>query len=175
MNYFQNAAKLTITLNILLPLISGGIFFTQNSPGLSICLGEGYKNFFSAHLEMCNYNNPIGNYACNLVFILQVILTSNLIDIYCTYFISKTINSQTEAVKSNIGRNAYISRKKYVHHTYFHFFFHSDLKFWIISILGIFRFCIFCYSKNFRCKLPCFHFLLKRKKNVSLLEEMRTF
>ena len=119
MNYFQNAAKFTITLNILLPLISGGIFFTQNSPGLSICLGEGYKNFFSNQLKMCNYNNPIGNNACKLFFVLQVILMSNLIDIYCTYFISKAINSQTEVAKSIIGENAYISRKKYVDHTYF--------------------------------------------------------
>ena len=115
-NYFQNAAKFTVTLNILLPLISVGISLTQNSPGLSICLGEGYQNFFSAQLRMCNYNNPIGNYACKLFFVLQMVLMSNLIDIYCTYFISKTINSKTEAAKSMIGENAYISRKKYVDH-----------------------------------------------------------
>ena len=126
--YFQNAAKLTITLNIMLPLISGGIFFTQNSPGLSICLGEGYQNFFPAQLRMCNYNNPIGNNACKLFFFLQVILTSNLIDIYCTYFISKTINSQTEAAKSMIGENAYISRKRYVGHTFFYFLFRTLIK-----------------------------------------------
>ena len=144
MNYFQNAAKLTITLNILLPLISGGILFTQNSPSLSICLGEGYKNFFSTHLKMCNYNDPIGNSACKLFFILQVILASNLIDIYCIYFISKTIDSQTEAAKSIIGKNAYISRKKYVDHTYFHFLFCTDQNSWMISILGKFRFCILC-------------------------------
>ena len=118
MNYFQNAAKLTITLNILLPLISVGISLTQNSPGLSICLGEGYQNFFSAQLRMCNYSNPIGNYACKLFFVLQIIMMSNLIDIYCTYFISKTIDSKTEAAKSMIGENAYISRKKYVDHTH---------------------------------------------------------
>ena len=117
-NYFQKAAKLSITLNILLPLISAGIASTQNSPGLSICLGEGYKNFFSARLKMCNYNNPIGNNACKLFFVLQLILMSNLIDIYCTYFISKSINSQTEVARSIIGENAYISRKKYVDHTY---------------------------------------------------------
>ena len=118
MNYFQNAAKLTITLNILLPLISVGISLTQNSPGLSICLGEGYQNFFSAQLRMCNYNNPIGNYACKLFFVLQIIMMSNLIDIYCTYFISKTIDSKTEAAKSMIGENAYISQKKYADHTH---------------------------------------------------------
>ena len=144
LNYFQNAAKLTIALNILLPLMSSGIFFTQNSPGLSICLGEGYKNFFPAQLEICNYNDPIGNYACKLFFILQVILTSNLIDIYCIYFISKTINSKTEAAKTIIGKNNYISRKKYVYHTYFHFLFHTDQKSWMVSILGKFRFCILC-------------------------------
>ena len=146
MNYFQNAAKLTIGLNVLLPLISSGIFFTQNSPGLSICLGEGYKNFFPAQLEICNYNNPIGNYACKLFFILQVVLSSNVIDIYCTYFISKTINSKTEAAKSIIGKNAYTSRKRYVRedHTYFHFLFHTDQKSWMVSILGKFRFCILC-------------------------------
>ena len=122
-NYFQNAAKLTIALKILLPLISSGILFTRHSPGLSICLGEGYKNFFLAQLKICNYNNPIGNYACKVFFILQVILTSNVIDIYCTFFISKTINSKTEAAKSMIGKNAYISRKRYVDQTYFHFLF----------------------------------------------------
>ena len=118
-NYFQKAAKLTITLNILLPLISVGIASTQHSPGLSICLGEDYKNFFSSQLKMCNYNNPIGNNACKLFFVLQLILMSNLIDIYCVYFISKKINSQTEVAKSIIGENAYISRKKYVDHTFF--------------------------------------------------------
>ena len=123
MNYFQNAAKLTFTLNILLPLISVGIASTQNSPALLICLGEGYKNyFFSAEIKMCNYNNPIWNNACKLFFVLQAILISNLIDIYCTYFISKMISSQTEAAKSLIGENTYISRKKYVDHSYLIFY-----------------------------------------------------
>ena len=118
-NYLQNVAKLTITLNILLPIISVGISSTQKSPGLSICLGEGYQNFFSTELKMCSYDNPIGNNACKLFFVIQVILMSNLIDIYCTYFISKTINRQNEAMKSIVGEKAYISRKKYVDHTYF--------------------------------------------------------
>ena len=112
LNYFQNAAKLTFTLNILLPLISVGIASIQNSPGLLICLGEGYKNFFSEERKMCNYNNPFWNNACKLFFVLQAILISNLIDIYCTYFISKMINTQTEAAKSLIGENSYISRKR---------------------------------------------------------------
>ena len=142
--YFQNAAKLTITLNILLPLISVGIASTQHSPGLSICLGEDYKNFFSSQLKMCNYNNPIGNNTCKLFFVLQAMLMSNLIDIYCAYFISKTINSQTEAAKSMIGENAYISRKKYVGHTFFYFLFRTGQKSLMISILGKFRCCIFC-------------------------------
>ena len=93
----------------------------QKSPGLSICLGEGYQNFFSTELNMCSYDNPIGNNACKLFFVIQVILMSNLIDIYCTYLISKAINSQTEAMKSMIGEKAYISRKKYVDHTYLFF------------------------------------------------------
>ena len=115
--------KLTFTLNILLPLISVGIASTQNSPALLICLGEGYKNyFFSAEIKMCNYNNPIWNNACKLFFVLQAILISNLIDIYCTYFISKMISSQTEAAKSLIGENTYISRKKYVDHSYLIFY-----------------------------------------------------
>ena len=98
-----------------------GISSRQTSPGLSICLGEGYQNFFSTELKMCNYDNPIGNNACKLFFFIQAILMSNLIDIYCTYFISKTINSQTEAMKSIIGEKAYISRKRYVDHTYLFF------------------------------------------------------
>ena len=121
LNYFQNAGKLTIALNFLLPLISLTIASTQFSPGLAICLGEGYRNFFSTELDVCNYNNSIGKYACKLFFLIQAILMSNLIDIYCTYFISKTINSQTEAMKSIIGEKAYISRKRYVDHTYLFF------------------------------------------------------
>ena len=128
MNYFQNVAKLTSTLNILLPVISvaiGSVGTTseQNPPGLRICLGEGYQNFFFGQSKIlwCNYDNPIGKFACRLFIVLQVILMSNLIDIYCTYFISKTINSQTEAMKSIIGEKAYISRKRYVDHTYLFF------------------------------------------------------
>ena len=128
LNYFQNVAKLTSTLNILLPVISVGIgsvgtTSAQNPPGLSICLGEGYLNFFSGQSKIlwCNYDNPIGKFACRLFIVLQVILMSNLIDIYCTYFILKTINSQTEAAKNMIGKNAYISRKKYVDHTHIYF------------------------------------------------------
>ena len=117
LNYFQNAAKLTFTLNILLPLISVGIASIQNSSGLHICLGKGYINFFSEEVKMCNYNNPIWNNACKLFFVLQAILISNLIDIYCAFSISKMINTQTEAAKSLIGENTYISRKKYVDHT----------------------------------------------------------
>ena len=113
-NYFQNAGKLTITLNFLLPLISVTIASTQYSPGLSICLGEGHRNFFFTALDICNYNNFIGKYACKLLFLIQAILMSNVIDIHLIYFISKTINRQNEAAKSIIGVNAYISRKKYV-------------------------------------------------------------
>ena len=98
-----------------------GIASRQKSPGLSICLGEGYQTFFSTELKMCSYDNPVGNNACNLFFVIQAILMSNLIDIYCTYFILKTINSQTEASKSIIGEKAYISRKRYVDHTYLFF------------------------------------------------------
>ena len=128
LNYFQNVAKLTGTLNILLPVISVGIgsvgtTSAQNPPGLSICLGEGYQNFFSGQSKIlwCNYDNPIGKFACRLFIVLQVILMSNLIDIYCTCFILKTINSQTEASKNMIGKNAYISRKKYAYHTHIYF------------------------------------------------------
>ena len=125
LNHFQNVAKLTSTLNFLLPVISVGIgsvgtTSAQNPPGLSICLGEGYQNFLSGQSKMlwCNYDNPIGKNACRLFIVLQVILMSNLIDIYCTYFILKTINSQTEEAKSMIGENAYIHRKRYVYNTY---------------------------------------------------------
>ena len=115
LNYFQNAGKLTIALNFLLPLISLTIASTQFSPfGLAICLGEGYRNFFSTELDVCNYNNSIGKYACKLFFLIQAILMSNFIDIYLIYFIAKAINRQNEAAKSIIGVNAYISRKKYV-------------------------------------------------------------
>ena len=138
-NYLQNVAKLTITLNILLPIISVGISSAQKSPGLSICLGEGYQNFFSTELKMCSYDNPIGNNACKLFFVIQVILMSNLIDIYCTYFISKTINRQTEAMKNIVGEKAYISRKKYVDHTYLFFCF---IQTYMIAVLGKFRFYI---------------------------------
>ena len=148
MNYFQNVAKLTSTLNILLPVISVGIGSVgttseQNPPGLRICLGEGYQNFFSGQSKIlwCNYDNPIGKFACRLFIVLQVILMSNLIDIYCTYFISKTINSQTEAAKNMIGKNAYISRKKYVDHTYIFIFLLFALYRPMIAELGKFRSC----------------------------------
>ena len=119
LNYFQNAGKLTIALNFLLPLISVIIASTQFSPGLSICLGEGYRNFISTELDMCNYNSSIGKYACKLFYLTQAILMSNFIDIYLTYFIWKAINRQNEAAKLIIGVNAYISRKKYVNTKYY--------------------------------------------------------
>ena len=135
LNYFQTAGKLTIALNFLLPLISVTIAkmklllddqfssfdytSTQYSPGLSICLGEGYRTFFSTELpDMCNHNNSIGKYACKLWFLIQAILMSNLIDIYLIYFIIQAINRQNEASKSIIGVNAYISRKKCVYLDY---------------------------------------------------------
>ena len=123
LNYFQNAGKLTIALNFLLPLISVIIASTQFSPGLSICLGEGYRNFISTELDMCNYNSSIGKYACKLFYLTQAILMSNFIDIYLTYFIWKAINRQNEAAKLIIGVNAYISRKKYVNTTQYVFSF----------------------------------------------------
>ena len=71
---------------------------------------------------------------------------SNLIDIYCTYFISKTINSQTEASKNMIGEKAYIIRKKYVDHTYFLFVLYRPTysRSWKIAVLGKFRVYILC-------------------------------
>ena len=117
LNYFQNAGKLTIALNFLLPLISVTIASSKFSPGLSICLGEGYRTFLSTELDVCNYKNSIGKYACKLFFLIQSILMSNFIDIYLIYFIWKAINRQNEAAKIIIGVNAYISRKKYVQTT----------------------------------------------------------
>ena len=113
------------------------------SPGLSICLGEGYQNFFSTELKMCNYDNPIGHNACKLFFFIQAILMSNLIDIYCTYFISKTINSQTEASKNIIGEKAYIIRKKYVP-THIFCLFYTDLR-----IVGLERLLLYWGSLEF--------------------------
>ena len=102
-------------MNIILPFLSFGFVFktdVETSPGLSICLGKGYHNFFSTGIWLCNYDNPISKYGCQIWFVLQAIIMSNFIDLCCVYWMSKEINRQTEATKELIGKRAYAIRKR---------------------------------------------------------------
>ena len=102
-------------VNILLPFLSFGLVYKtdiETSPGLSICLGKGYYNFFSTEILFCNYDNPISKYGCQIWSFLQIIIMSNVIDLCCVYWMSKEIKRQTEATKEMIGKKAYVIRKR---------------------------------------------------------------
>ena len=103
--------------NILLPFVSIMFIFkidTETSPGLAVCLGEGYHNFFSTQYRYCKYDNTLAKVSCQFWFSLLAIFSSNVFDFYWMYSCIKKIKDETESTKDMTSQEAYIKRKRYL-------------------------------------------------------------
>ena len=103
--------------NILLPFVSFLFIFKidpENSPGLAICLGEGYHNYFSTQYHFCYYDNTLAKVSCQFWFYLLAIFSSNILDFYWMYSCIKKLKDETEATKDMTSKEAYVRRKRYL-------------------------------------------------------------
>ena len=109
---FQGLARLMVILNVFLPLFSYGAVFTENSPGIYVCLGEGYNLFFTTEIKLCNYDDLFAKIACLFWLVVQTICMSNIVDIYCICCCVKEIKKSTEETKNMLTKQAYTNRKR---------------------------------------------------------------
>ena len=106
-------AKLIFLINFLGPILSYAFVFTsEHTVGLDVCLGKGYFNFFSNQVDLCSYDNVYAKGACMTLWILYAIGSSNILETYMIFCINKEMRKSTERVKTMIGDQAYINRKR---------------------------------------------------------------
>ena len=110
--FFQSLAKWIVLINHLIPILSISVFTMENSPGLTVCLGQSYHTFFTTQVILCKYDNIYLKGGCLILFILNAIGSSNILDAYMIFCINKEMKISTEKVKTMIGDQAYINRKR---------------------------------------------------------------
>ena len=102
-----------MSLNFLLPTLSWIFFFNDISPAINECLGKGYLNFFPTKSQTCSNENQFGEILCWIWLSLLGILMSNVVDLFCIFFIFKDINKATEKSRSMLSNQAFLNRKRY--------------------------------------------------------------
>ena len=111
--YFQVFARFIVSLNFVLPTLSWILIFNDTSPALNECLGKGYLNFFSTKSQLCSNENQLGEIFCWTWLSLLGILMSNVVDLFCIFFIFKDIKEATEESRRMLSNQAFINRKRY--------------------------------------------------------------
>ena len=112
---FQNFARLTISLNFFLPVLSCvAIYKTgiDSSPSFALCSGEAYRNFFSTNYLFCNYENFYARWMCRIWVYLNVLLMGNICDAFIFFFCAKAIKENMEASKDLLSKKSYINRRR---------------------------------------------------------------
>ena len=102
-----------MSLNFVLPTLSWIFVFNDTSPALNECLGKGYLNFFSTKSQLCSNEIQFGEIFCWIWLSLLGILMSNVVDLFCIFFIFKDINKATEESRHMLSNQAYLNRKRY--------------------------------------------------------------
>ena len=111
--FFQSLAKWIVLINHLIPLLSFvSVFTNENVPGLTLCLGQGYRTFFTTQVNPCSYDSIYLKGGCLILLFLHAIGSSNVLETYMIFCINKEIKTSTEKVKTLIGDQAYINRKR---------------------------------------------------------------
>ena len=106
-------ANWIVLINHLIPILSlVFVFTTENVPGLTVCLGQGYRTFFTTEVILCSYDSIYLKGGCLILLFLNVIGSSNILDAYMIFCINKEMKISTEKVKTMIGDQAYINRKR---------------------------------------------------------------
>ena len=103
-----------MSLNFVLPTLSWIFVFNDTSPALNECLGKGYLNFLSTKSQLCSNEIQFGEIFCWIWLSLLGILMSNVVDLFCIFFIFKDINKATEEARNMLTNQAYVNRKRYV-------------------------------------------------------------
>ena len=81
-------------------------------PGLTLCLGQGYRTFFITQVNPCSYDSIYLKGGCLMLLFLHAIGSSNVLETYMIFCINKEMKTSTEKVKTLIGDQAYINRKR---------------------------------------------------------------
>ena len=102
-----------MSLNFVLPTLSWIFVFHDTSAALNVCLGKGYLNFLSTKSQLCSNENLFGEIFCWIWLSLLGILMSNVVDLFCIFFIFKDINKATEESRHMLSNQAYLNRKRY--------------------------------------------------------------
>ena len=111
--FFQSLAKWIVLINHLIPLLSiVSVFTTENGPALNLCLGQGYHTFFTPQVNLCSYDSIYLKGGCLMLLFLHAIGSSNILETYMIFCINKEMKKSTERVKSMIGDQADINRKR---------------------------------------------------------------
>ena len=111
--FFQSLAKWIVLINHLIPLLSiFSVFTTENAPGLVLCLGQGYRTFFTTQVNLCSYGSIYSKGACWTLLFLIGLGSSNILDTFMIFCINKEIKRSTEKVKNVISDQAYNNRKR---------------------------------------------------------------
>ena len=102
-----------VLINLLIPILSfASVFTTENVLGLNLCLGQGYHTFFTTQINLCSYDSIYLKGACLILLFLHAIGSSNILDLYMIFCINKEMKRAAEKVKTMIGDQAYINRKR---------------------------------------------------------------
>ena len=102
-----------MSLNFVLPTLSWIFVFHDTSAALNVCLGKGYLNFLSTKSQLCSNENQLGEIFCWISLSLLGILMSNVVDLFCIFFIFKDINKATEKSRPMLTNQAFLNRKRY--------------------------------------------------------------
>ena len=112
---FQNFARLTISLNFFLPVLSCvAVYRTDReiSPALALCSGEAYRNFFSTNYLFCKYENVYAKWMCRIWVYSNVLLMGNICDALIFFCCAKAIKEQMVASKDLLSKKSYINRRR---------------------------------------------------------------
>ena len=112
---FQNFARLTISLNFFLPVLSCvAVYRTDReiSPAFALCSGEAYRNFFSTNYLFCKYENVYAKWMCRIWVYSNVLLMGNICDAFIFFFCAKAIKEQMVASKDLLSKKSYINRRR---------------------------------------------------------------
>lgn len=101
--------------NFLIPLAIGVFILLGSKPSqmLATCLGQYELSYNNIGKEMCTGNGDIlVHLTCQVAKVFYLILSSNIFDGFLLYPCFKKINEQNEHIKSAIGENSYIKRRR---------------------------------------------------------------
>ena len=136
-----------MSLNLLLPTFSWIFVFNDSSPALNECLDKGYLNFFSTKSQLCSNENQLSELFCWIWLSFLGILMSNVVDLFCIFYIFKDIIKATAESRSMLSNQAFMNRKRY-YQTQYHSVANSRPGYYCKKVIVKVKFLLHKQSKN---------------------------